>query len=215
MGALRTLAAILAVLTTAPASLAAGLWQAGDFVFSDELGGFEILSVSGTGTADDPVVIVERITQLGPSIIVVRPASGQEDYSPDFRANPFMQLSLVIAVTNDSRRVWAGFDLELQEELGQPSVYRDGLSFDQLHTFDNRVFWSNRFATFSDLSEPYDRVRFEHGLVNHGDIAEFQVFITDVTPRSEFYLLQEPQLLLADAPADEPTKVMLARVDHP
>ncbi len=202
MYAIRALAFCAALLGSCGAVLGANLWNAGAFVFSDELGGFEILSVTGTGTEADPVVIEQRLTQIGPAIIVVRPESGQQGFSPELGANPFMQLALVSVITNDSRRVWSGFDIELQENLGQPSVYRDGLSFDQLHTFDEREFSSNRFAVLTDHIEPYDRIRFEQGKVDHGETAEFRVFITDVTPRAEFYLLQEPQLLMAGIPAN-------------
>jgi hypothetical protein len=177
------------------------IFEAGGYTFSDELGGFVILSVHGAGTEDDPIVVVQKITEVGPAVLVIRPASGQADWV-DFRYTPFMQLSLVSVITNESRRVWAGFDLELQEELGQPSVYRDGLSFDQLHTFAERLFSSDKFAVFTDLTEPYDRIRFEQGKVDHGETAQFQMFITDVTPKEQFYLLQEPHLLVASGPRD-------------
>ena len=36
-------------------------FAAGEFIFSDELGGFRILSVSGTGTPSDPIVLEEEI----------------------------------------------------------------------------------------------------------------------------------------------------------
>ncbi|TIP36971.1 MAG: hypothetical protein E5X69_21880, partial [Mesorhizobium sp.] len=36
-------------------------WQAGQYSFSDELGGFLIRSVSGAGTRSDPAVISEEL----------------------------------------------------------------------------------------------------------------------------------------------------------
>ena len=174
------------------ADAAAGTWEAGSFRFSDELGGFEILSVTGTGVESDPVVVTERFTSPEPGTLVIRLA-------PDAMAG-FMRLAIVIVVINHSRRAWVGFDLELQEELHQPSVYVDGLSFDQMHVFTDRVFRSDRFTVYSDLTEPYDRVRFEGGHVDHGERVQMRFFITDVTPNREFYLLQEPQFLSASLP---------------
>jgi hypothetical protein len=174
------------------ADAAAGTWDAGVFQVSDELGGFEILSVTGTGVESDPVVVTERFTSPEPGTLVIRLA-------PDAMAG-FMRLAIVIVVINHSRRTWVGFDLELQEELSQPSVYVDGLSFDQMHVFTDRVFGSDRFSVFSDLTEPYDRVRFEGGHVDHGERVQMRFFITDVTPIREFYLLQEPQFLSAGLP---------------
>jgi hypothetical protein len=180
------------------ADAAAGTWEAGAFFFSDEQGGFEILSVTGTGVEADPVVVTERFTSPEPATLTIR-------LGPD-AASDFVRLSIVIVAINQSRRNWVGFDLELQEELRQPSVYVDGLSFDQMHVFTDRVFRSDRFSVFSDLSEPYDRVRFEGGHVDHGDRVQMRFFITDVTPRQTFYLLQEPQFLSAALPRSPETK---------
>lgn len=171
-------------------------WFAAGYSFSDELGGFEILGVSGSGSQDDPIVVEQRLTEVGPAVLVIRPSFAPTGWV-DFRNSQFLQVSIVSVVTNASRRGWAGFDMELQEELGQPSVYSDGLSFDQLHSLSGRQFTSDRFALFTDLSEPYDRVRFEQGKVDHGETARFRIHITDVTPVPKFYLLQEPQILMA------------------
>ena len=65
-------------------ALALGVWvlpgaaahgdtfTAGGLTFSDELGGFRLISVSGTGTSADPIVIVEEVTDVGPAILVIR-----------------------------------------------------------------------------------------------------------------------------------------------
>jgi hypothetical protein len=186
------LAAGLVAAVTPLAAAHAGSWEVGPFTLSDELGGFEILSVTGSGTEDDPAIVTERFLSPEPGTIVIR-------LDPASRAD-FVRLSMVIDVDNQSRRAWVGFDLELQEQRHQPSVYTDGLSFDQMHVFADRVFRSDRFGTFSDLSEPYDRVRFEGGSVNHGDRVRMRFFITDVTPKATFYLLQEPQFITANGP---------------
>ena len=191
-------AALLAMLTAVHAR--AGEWRAGGYVFSDELGGFEIRSVSGKGSVDDPVVIVQHFGNIEPSILAIR-----RETAPSGTILPghsgAMQLALVSIVINGSGRTWAGFDLELQEQFGKPSVYLDGLSFDQMKLFGGRTFQSDRFELFTDLKEPYDRIRFEKGFVNHGDKVEFSYFVTDVTPTRTFFILQEPKVLSAMAPA--------------
>ena len=191
-----TLIQLIAALCVASGVAAAKEWPAGGFTFSDELGGFEILSASGSGSAADPIVVVQRINVVGSSILVIRRQLQAGD-DGQVLTRAFVQFSLVTVVINATSRNWAGFDLELQEELGQPSVYVDGLSFDQLKTFDDRVFTSDRFDLFTDLTEPYDRIRFERGHVAPKETVRFQVYITDVTPKAEFYLVQEPKLLVA------------------
>lgn len=177
----------------------AGQLSSGNFSFSDELGGFTILGVSGTGTTEDPIVVVQEMHQAAPVTMVIRPLLTADSYG-NLKRQSFIQFSLVVVVTNGSQRNWAGFDLELQEVRGKPSVYFDGLSFDQVRTFADRVFVSDKFAMFSDLTEPYDRIRFEDGYVTPNETVQLKVFITDVTPKEAFYLVQDPQILLAQGP---------------
>ena len=181
-----------------PAAPRAEELRAGGFAFSDELGGFRLVSASGRGTRDDPIVIVEEIEEVGPATLVVRRlrrSAPQQESSP----GTTHALSLVKVVINRSGNIWAGFDLELQEEKNVPSVYGDGLSFDQIgrHPTDLR---SDRFSQKRSRFEPYDRLSFEGGHVDPGDEARFSLTITDPTPTPEFYLLQDPRLLYAGAP---------------
>ena len=182
----------------------AKVWTAGGLTFSDELGGFRLISVSGLGSNEDPIVIVEELTGIDPVVLVIR---GQQDRAPGAAAGsdviagrPILYLAVIKIVLNRSRRVWGGFDLELQQELGSPSPYGDGLSFDQMGGFGARLH-SDRFAANRQIYEPYDRVRFELGSVDPGAQARFRFFITDPTPVPEFYLLQEPRLLMAGTPS--------------
>ena len=186
-------------------SLAAGLFAdagraepfpAGDFSFSDELGGFRILSVSGTGSSADPVILEEEIFETGPVTLVIRRiAPGGRITDPRGFGLP-RTLRLVKVVHNRTRRIWAGFDLELQEVLGKPSVYSDGLSFNQIGAAAPDVY-SEDFARNVRLFEPYDRIRFHSGHVDPEDAAHIKVHITDPTPERIFYLLQDPQILFA------------------
>jgi hypothetical protein len=184
-------------------SLAAEQFTAGGLQFSDELGGFRLISVSGSGSLSDPIVVVEEINQVGPIVLVIR---GEqmiilEDAPP--RKAAFVNLAVIKVVINATDRVWTGFDLELQEELRKPSPYEDGLSFDQLGSFSEEPFASDSFSLARRMPEPYDRVQFYDGSVDPGAAVRFNLFITDPTPTPEFYLLQEPHLIIAGAPTPE------------
>ena len=60
----------LAFLVPGPAL--AETWSTAGLSFSDELGGARLLSASGTGTRDDPIVLIEEIVGAGPAVLVVR-----------------------------------------------------------------------------------------------------------------------------------------------
>jgi hypothetical protein len=193
-------AGMLAVLLVLPARASADTWTVAGLTFSDELGGFRIVSVSGSGTVSDPIVIVEEITDIVPAVLIIRGVQLYENQGSDTIEASFTNLAMVKVVTNLSERTWIGFDLELQEEFRRPSPYDDGLSFDQLGVFKDPPVRSDRFAINRRESEPYDRVRFEEGSVNPGQSARLRFYITDPTPAGEFFLLQEPRLVVAQAP---------------
>ena len=169
---------------------------AGAYSFSDELGGFRLISASGVGTPADPIVLVEEIEEAAPITLVIRrrppprTTSGYESYA---------SLTLIKIVINRSIRVWGGFEVELQETLRKPSVYGDGLSFKQFSSLPPDAS-SDAFADNNRQFEPYDRIRFENGSVDPDATARFKVTITDPTPVPEFYLVQDPQLLSAGLP---------------
>lgn len=209
---------IAACLVTLAIALSAGIaraemWTSGGLTFSDELGGFKLISVSGTGTIADPIVIVEELRDVAPVILVIRGKPVTYDGQEQFEIPRFIHLAVIKIVINSSLRVWAGFDLELQEILKLPSSYGDGLSFDQIGSFGAARFRSDSFAVSDRLSEPYDRVSYLDGHVDPGSTARFNFVITDPTPPPEFYLVQEPRLLIADgAPgAEAPVTQQAAR----
>ena len=163
----------------------------GHFSFSDQLGGFRILSVSGSGTQSDPIVIEQEFYGPGPGTIAI------QNRARAVGGAAFMQLFVVTRLRNDAPGVWVGFDIELQEELRVPSDYWDGLSFNQTQRVDTAGFRSSRFRDGERIAEPHDRVRFLNGHVNVGTHVEFRFVITDVTPKPVFYLLQEPVMLFS------------------
>lgn len=183
-------AALLLVLSNPPSPAAELL--AGDYSFSDRLGGFRLLSASGSGSSTDPVVIVEEIDDAAPVTLIVRRQVG----SRLSKRQSFASLTLEKVVVNRSIRIWAGFEIELQEVLKRPSVYSDGLSFNQLAARIPDVD-SDTFAEAERLFEPADRIRFSDGFVNPEGTARFRITITDPTPDLEFYIVQDPKLLSA------------------
>lgn len=184
--------ALLNASSLAASDAGAAEFSAGAFSFSDELGGFRLISARGVGTPADPVVIVEEIDEAAPVTLVIRRRPRRALASYDSYAS----LTLIKIVVNRSLRVWAGFEVELQEILRKPSVYGDGLSFKQFGSRPPDAS-SNAFADNDRQFEPYDRIRFENGFVDPEATARFKLTITDPTPVPEFYLVQDPQLLSA------------------
>ncbi len=130
---------------------------------------------------------------MRPVTLIIRDARDEE---PKDATSSFLHLAMIKVVINGTKRVWAGFDLELQQEITQPSVYDDGLSFDQMGVF-TESFQSDSFAISRQVFEPYDQVRFQEGSVDPGATLRLRFFVTDPSPVPEFYLLQDPQLLMA------------------
>ena len=166
--------------------------------FSDEMGGFHLISVTGSGSLSDPIVVVEKITQVNPVVLVIRGEQVVTTGDGPPRKSEFLNLALIKVAINSTNQVWNAFDLELEEQLGKPSPYEDGLSFDQLGSFVDEPFVSDSFSQTRRIPEPYDRVQFFDGSVDPGAAARFNLYITDPTPVLEWYLVQEPHLIIAD-----------------
>jgi len=177
----------------APGPAVAAEFFAGGYSFSDELGGFRLLAASGSGTARDPVIVVEEFYEAAPVTLIIR----RHDPTTLGLRTGQPSLTLVKNVVNRSRRVWAGFEVELQEILRKPSVYGDGLSFNQFGAQAPDVS-SDSFAENNRVFEPYDRIQFQSGFVDPEATARFRITITDPTPVREFYLVQDPKLLSAE-----------------
>jgi hypothetical protein len=167
-------------------------WETGAYSFSDELGGFRIVGASGTGTKSDPIVITEEMESATPVTMVIRTIRPIRpfDYSGLY-ANGFLHMR--IQVVNNSKLPWVEFEFELQERLDKPSVFGDGLSFDQRRTDGGNISSAN-FLQYSRDFEPYDRLRFKDGKVDYLENAAFDFMITDFTPRWEFFLAQDPRI---------------------
>ncbi|RUZ70946.1 hypothetical protein EN943_35220 [Mesorhizobium sp. M7A.F.Ca.US.006.01.1.1] len=188
-------ALLLALLVLAPHHAAADevkVWAAGAYSFSDELGGFRITGASGIGTKDDPFVITEELNSSTPVTLTIRTTKPIQAFGKagEF-ANGMMYMR--IEVLNNSGQAWIEFQFELQEILNQPSVFGDGLSFDQRNKTPDNILSSN-FADFDRDFEPYDRLLFRNGKVDPLKTARFEFLMTDYTPRWTFYLVQDPRI---------------------
>lgn len=167
-------------------------WMAGAYSFSDELGGFVIRGVSGTGARDNPIVVEQEFNAASPVTLVIRAARRIRPFAQvgDF-ANGIIHMRIV--ALNNSGLAWTEFEFELQEILGKTSLFGDGLSFDQRRSHSENIS-SDSFARYSRDFEPYDRLVFSEGHVDPLKTAGFSFLVTDFTPRLEFYLLQDPRI---------------------
>lgn len=168
------------------------VFYGGAYSFSDELGGFTIKSVSGRGTSSDPIVIAETLASATPVTLTIRAVKPIWSFgSGEYFANGI--LFMRILARNGSGHGWVEFEFELQEILEKPSVFGDGLSFDQRDGAKTNIS-SDSFKTFSRDFEPYDKLLFKDGKVDPKATGGFSFLITDYTPKLQFYLVQDPRI---------------------
>jgi hypothetical protein len=167
-------------------------WFSGAYSFSDELGGFRITGASGLGTRADPLIIKEELFSASPVTMVIRATTPIRAFDVSgLYANGFVHMR--IEILNNSGQGWVEFAFELEETYRQPSVFGDGLSFDQRRG-DSANISSDSFRHFSRDFEPYDRLLYQEGKVDPLEVAGFSFFITDFTPKRQFYLVQDPRI---------------------
>ena len=186
--------ALAAGIGLAPGHAGAGSWTTAGLTFSDGPGGSRLVGASGTGSRDDPIILLEEISGAGPAVLTVRnDRTGHLEVSP---ALGFLSVSVATVVVNRGPFAWVGFDLELRRTPDRPSVYTDGLSFDQPQSFA-RAAKADRFAQTLQDDEPFDRIRFDGGHVRPGEYLRLDFDIVDVNGAAVFYLVQRPIVLLA------------------
>jgi hypothetical protein len=189
----RFLATLLLLLPAAPAE-AVTITVAG-LTFSDDYGGFNLISVSGQGTREDPFVIVEEVGGAGNAVL--SNTGWRASYiSGDHGGASFWVQKVVINATD---KEWGSYELELREEIDTPSGYLDGLSFGQ-------PLWQTRPAA-SDLlpqvvvrDEPLDAMIFSGGGVSPGERVAFEFIVTDMTPVDQIFLIQRLRLDVVEMP---------------
>ncbi|MBK8157674.1 MAG: hypothetical protein IPK59_02380 [Rhodospirillaceae bacterium] len=158
-------------------------------VFSDELGGFNLVSVSGSGTLDDPFVVVEEVT--GDRAIALTIRNFGRDFGNRIGSQHVSAFAMKKIVINKSGREWRNYQMELREVTTRHSPYSDGLSFGQ-NSFIGTSYTRSNFADLQRFDEPEDTLGFSGSTVAPGETAEFSFIISDMSPVSVFYLMQLP-----------------------
>ena len=157
--------------------------------FSDEKGSFRLLSVTGTGTRADPITVTEEVTGPDMPVLVIRGFSGA--FGNTAQSFHFTGFAMKKVVINHTGKTWGSYRVELREIETQHSGYGDGLSFAQGDADAIAYATSTTFPTAKVISEPEDSVTFGNAVVPPGGTAVMQFIVTDMSPVSPFYLLQE------------------------
>jgi len=158
--------------------------------FSDELGNFRLVSVTGKGTLEDPFVVKEEITGPNDPVLVIK------NFSHDFGNRVGTQHTAAFAmqkiVVNKTTKTWQGFQIELREIQNRPSTYEDGLSFGQASQLADDYVQSS-MPNSQRLDEPEDSLGFGGASIPPNGQATFRFIISDMSPVYRFYLVQRPQ----------------------
>jgi len=193
------LAAFLMPLLGGPAAPSAAPISHQGLVFSDELGGFDLVEVSGTGTLEDPITVVERVTGDRPITLTIRNFS--RDFGNRIGSQHVAAFAMRKIVINASGHVWRNYQMELREVTTRHSPYGDGLSFGQ-NSYIGSHYTKSSFPKSQRFDEPEDTLGFSGMEVAPGEQAEFSFIVSDMSPVSVFYLLQIPlQPLSQNEPA--------------
>jgi len=156
--------------------------------FSDEEGGFSLKSATGSGTIEDPFVVVEEIYDRRQAVLVIRGMRGFGNRVGGLQASAMAIRKIVINGTPD---IWQNFQLELREVQTRHSPYEDGLSFGQ-NTELAAVYTASSFPDLQRFDEPQDTLGFSGKTVAPGESANFQFIVSDTSPIGKVYLYQEP-----------------------
>lgn len=169
--------------------------------FSDELGGFRLLAVTGSGTIEDPITVVEEVSGDNRNVILtIRGLS--RDFGNRVGTQHLTAFAMKKIVINRSGNVWRNYQMELREVTTRRSPYTDGLSFGQNATFAE-VYAQSNFPHVQRFDEPEDSLGFSGSEVPPGGEATFQFIISDMSPVSQFFLVQIPlQPLSLGEPGD-------------
>jgi len=177
--------------------------------FSDEKGGFRVVSVTGTGTRDDPITVTEDVTGPGDPVLIIR-GFGAEfgERAGSFHATGFAMKKIII---NHTGKTWRSYRVELREVETRQSNYGDGLSFGQNDAGAEAYAAGSPFPDVLRTYEPEDSVTFSGGLVPPGATAILSFVVTDMSPVHQFYLFQQPMEPIVERNTPAP-KTRLARM---
>ncbi|HKY94537.1 MAG TPA: hypothetical protein VJL84_04490 [Kiloniellales bacterium] len=195
----RFLPLVLSLLLATPA--AANTVSVGGLTFTDDYGGFNLVSVTGSGTREDPFVIVEEVGTAGNAVLAIE-GWRTNYYSGEHGGASFWVQKVVINATD---KQWGTYELELREQLNLPSGYLDGLSFGQpLST--SRPAASDLLPEVVVRDEPLDAMIFSGGGVEPGEQVAFEFIVTDMTPVDRIFLIQRLRLDISAYPTRRATR---------
>jgi hypothetical protein len=204
-----SLVAALVVAGWASRATALELRQEG-LSFSDEGGGFTLKSVSGTGTLSDPFVVLEEVTDPRQAVLVIR---GMRELGNRIGTHHIAGFAMTKVVINRTDRTWQDYQLELRELMERHSTYEDGLSFAQNTPITDAVTTSS-FPVIQRIDEPQDTLAFSGKFVHPGESATFTFLVTDMSPVSKVFLVQQPLEPVSETtPVVSPT-VQVAMAEH-
>ncbi len=179
--------AAFAVSASANTAKAAGFISLPGITFSEATDNFRLLAASGTGSLDDPFILVEEVFGDGEVVLGINVEA--VDFGSRIKTMHAVGFALQKVVINRTEQAWNYYALELEFKSGRGSDYYDGLSFAQ-KAQANRPFRSDSFAVVEDLTEPRDVIRFTKGRVTPGQQARFIVAITHTGNQPNFFLVQ-------------------------
>jgi hypothetical protein len=178
---------VAAALVLAAGGTAAAPVTLDKLTFDDRLGGVVLRDGWGTGTLEDPFVLVEDIIDDGPAVLTV--TGFRMDFGNRIGTQHTTGFALTKIIRNMTERQWDSFELEVRELLSRSSPYEDGLSFAQDASRDIAM-GSDRFTAVYKTDEPLDSLVFSGDTIRPGETVTVRMVITDYSPSWEFYLLQ-------------------------
>lgn len=169
----------------------------GGLRFSDEGASIELHDGWGSGTREDPFVLVEDLLSDDNAVLTI--TGVRRDFGNRVDLAQPIGFTLTKIVRNLTERPWHIFEMEVRELRERASTYEDGLSFAQA-SGDKRLYKSDRFTDIWQTDEPLDAVTFSGETIFPGETVQMTVTITDFSPSYRFFLIQRRQSPLADRP---------------
>lgn len=170
--------------------------------FSDEEGGFRLVSVTGTGTLDDPITVVEEVTESKRKIILTIRGIDRS-FGNRIGTQHLMAFAMRKIVRNRSDQLWRNYQMELREVTTRRSPYTDGLSFGQNSTI-GEAYPASNYPVIQRFDEPEDSLGFSGSEVPPGGDADFRFIVSDMSPVSQFYVVQIPLQPLSQRTPENP-----------
>lgn len=156
-------------------------------VFSEASSSFNITSVTGAGTQENPFVVYQDVRGLDISLAIDSLTSAKQH---SIFNRPGFAISIVSH--NLTGEFWRFYDHELQEIAGHTSGEDDGLSFAQ-GIGPIRPYTSSHYNKADEITDVRDFINFYQGDgVNPGETVRFDYFVTDTIPNERFYIRQRP-----------------------